>query len=391
MGDTERVRALYLTDNPNLGASARVLLDWLPLGERTGVEFAVVLKGRGPLSRWLESRGFPHRLSPMPWPDRRRPWRSAWEAWGVARWARRHRCRLIHCEHMVYPFAALVRRLSGLPLVCHVHYSIPRPFAVWAFGRPSRRPDMLLWTTRQQQLDCREAVEGIVPGHRQEVVPLGVGTATFGAGAGGRAATRRAWGVGPDEVVIGAANALRPRKRVEDFVTLVAGLARDDPRVVGVIAGDAVPGDEPYRERILRQIDDTGLGRRLIWLGNLDEIGPFLHAIDIFVSTSEYETFGMSVCEAMACGRPVAAYRGGSVHEVVGAAGRVVATGDLPALAGAVAGLVADAGLRRELGELALRRVAAEFDPARSLQRLGRIYGSVLRRGRPAVPAGGHA
>jgi glycosyltransferase involved in cell wall biosynthesis len=386
-----RIRVLYLTDNPNLGASVRVLLDWLLLREEAELEFMMVLKGRGPLSHWLGDRGISHRLSPMPWPDRWRPSRSVWEAWKVAHWAREGRCQLIHCEHMVYPFAALVRSLNGLPLVCQVHYSIPRQFADWAFGRPSRRPEILLWTSRQQKLDCQEAVDGVVPGHRQEVVPLGVNAGTFGAGAGGREATRRSWGVGPDEVVVGAANALRPRKRVEDFVELVARLARDDPRVVGVIAGDAVPGDEPYRERILQQIHDSGLGRRLLWLGNLDPIEPFMHAIDIFVSTSEYETFGMSVCEAMACRRPVAAYRGGSVHEVVGDAGRIVETGDLPALAAVVRGLVADPRLREELGDRARRRVADEFDPARSLRQLRRIYESALSLRAAASRSGGRA
>ena len=121
---------------------------------------------------------------------------------------------------------------------------------------------------------------------------------------------------------------------------MVAQLAHDDVRVVGVIAGDVMPGQEAYREELLRRIASTGLGRRLRWVGHMEPIEPFYHACDIFVSTSEYETFGNSVCEAMACRRPVAAYRGGSVHEVVDNAGWIVDTGDLPALTIAVRELV---------------------------------------------------
>src|SRR5262249_41929434 len=155
----------------------------------------------------------------------------------------------------------------------------------------------------------------------------------------------------PEEIVIGQACALRPRKRLEEFIELVARLASEDERVVGVLAGDARPGDEAYRNRILGLIGQTGLGRRFRWLGNLDAIERLDQALDIFVSTSEYETFGNSVCEAMACGRPVAGYRGGSVAEVVGDAGLVVETGDLPSLVNAVRELLRRQELREELGQ----------------------------------------
>jgi glycosyltransferase involved in cell wall biosynthesis len=155
-------------------------------------------------------------------------------------------------------------------------------------------------------------------------------------------------------------------------------LAQEDPRVVGLIAGDAMPGEDGYREELLRRIAEVGLGRRLRWLGHLESVEPFYHAIDVFVSTSEYESFGNSVCEAMACRRPVAAYRGGAVQEVVGTAGRIVEIRDLPFLATAVRELVADTRLREQLGEQARRRVAQEFNPVDSLRQLKAIYKSLL-------------
>ena len=64
----------------------------------------------------------------------------------VARWARRVRVDVIHCnEHNVYPFARLLRRLLARPIVCHVRYRFDRGFAEWAFAN-RRQPDALLWT-----------------------------------------------------------------------------------------------------------------------------------------------------------------------------------------------------------------------------------------------------
>jgi glycosyltransferase involved in cell wall biosynthesis len=110
----------------------------------------------------------------------------------------------------------------------------------------------------------------------------------------------------------------------------------------------------------------------------VDDIEPFYHAIDVFVSTSEYETFGNSVCEAMACARPVAGYVGGSVGEVVGEAGITVPDKDVDALVRAVVTLVDDEVYRRSLGAAARARVARDFDPRRTFEQLGDLYQKLL-------------
>lgn len=375
-------RVLFLTNNPNLGSTARILQSWLLLGRESGLGAAVVAQRPGPFAEWLRAEGVEHRVDPMPRPNRGWPFRSLWHAWAVARWARRLGVDVIHCnEHDVYLFGLLVRRFLRRPLVCHVRFRIARQVCEWFF-RGDRCPDALLWTSHQQQQDCAAAIEGIVPADRQHVVRLGLDLNTFGSDPNTRGTTRRAWGFGPNEVVVGTASALRPIKRIHEFVELVARLARDDERVVGVLAGDAMPGDEPYRDQLLRQIEQTGLGRRFRWVGNLDDVEPFHHAVDLFVSTSEYETFGNSVCEAMACGKPVAAYAGGSVPEVIGDAGRVVPVGDLDGLTAAVRGLIDSPTLRTELGTRGRGRVAEAFNPAHSLAQVRALYDALHDPGR---------
>jgi L-malate glycosyltransferase len=375
------MNVLFLTNNSNLGSTARILQSWLLIGRRDGLQGRVVTQRPGDLSAWLMAQAIDFKIDPMPWPDRHRPLSSLWHAWNLARWGRRGGVDVIHCnEHDVYPFGLLMRRMLDRPLVCHVRFRVERAFCEWAFGGSKRKPDALLWTSRQQRDDSASAVEGLVPPDRQQVLHLGIDLNSFGTLAAGREETRQGWGVRSDEIVIGTASALKPIKRIEDFIALIAELARNDLRVIGVIAGDVVPGQEAYRESILQRIASTGLGRRLMWVGHMEPIEPFYHACDIFVSTSQYETFGNSVCEAMACRRPVAAYRGGSVHEVVGDAGLVVDTGDLPALTGAVQELVHLADLRMELGGRGRDRVAEQFSPAKSLQQLKAIYASLLPR-----------
>src|SRR5262249_20245657 len=104
----------------------------------------------------------------------------------------------------------------------------------------------------------------------------------------------------------------------------------------------------------------------------------FYQGIDVCISTSEYETFGNSVCEAMACARPVIAYRGGSVAEVVGPAGRVVENGDLAGLTEAARQCGADPALRADLGRQGRQRVADRFNPAVTIKQLATVYRSLL-------------
>lgn len=372
------MKTLILTNNRGLGSTVRILQSWLLIGQKRNWIGYVVIPPGSDFGGWLNANGIPHIESPMPWPNKRRPFPSVYAAFRLAHWARRHGVQIIHCnEHDVYPFVTVLRWFLRRPTVCHVRYLLPRDFARWTF-RSSRRPDALLWTSHQQRHDSAEGVQGLVPDNRQHVVRLGFDLSAFGNRHKERAAARAAWGFQPEEIVLGQCTALRPRKRIKDFVDLVARLAAEDPRVVGVLAGDAQPGDEQYRDEVLTHIAAAGLGRRFQWLGNVNDVEPFYQGIDVFVSTSEYETFGNSVCEAMSCSRPVVAYEAGSVKEVVGDAGLIVDTSDLEALVRAARECVKNSALRESLGTTGRTRVANEFNPADSLEQLKEIYAALM-------------
>jgi glycosyltransferase involved in cell wall biosynthesis len=107
-------------------------------------------------------------------------------------------------------------------------------------------------------------------------------------------------------------------------------------------------------------------------------MAPFLRALDLFVSTSEYETFGNSVCEAMACRVPVVAYAGGSVAEVIGDTGAVVATGDLAALTVASRLYASNAAVRTEAAMRGYLRATGDLSPQTSYSRLLAVYDALV-------------
>jgi glycosyltransferase involved in cell wall biosynthesis len=98
----------------------------------------------------------------------------------------------------------------------------------------------------------------------------------------------------------------------------------------------------------------------------------------VAVSPSLYEGFGFPAAEAMACGLPLVAARGGALPEVVGPAGLLVPVRDPEALAEACARLLADAPLRKKLGAAARRRVVQNFRWSRAAEQLTEVYEKVI-------------
>jgi glycosyltransferase involved in cell wall biosynthesis len=376
------MKVLYLTTNPNLGASSRVLADWLLLSNQRDMISSVVYQKEGDLGHWLRENHIPHLLDPMPWPERLQPWHMLYHAWRVARFARRQGAEIIQCyEQDLYPFALVLRRLLRRPLICHMHFVLTPAYARWLFGRSSRKPDAVIWTSHQHQKDCAAAVDGLVPTQRQHVIYSGLSLTRFGNLVDHRDALRKQWGVNKDQIVVGVACALRAGKRVGDFLELIRRVTRRYPHVVGVLAGGAVPGAEAYAADILPHMKALEAEGRFHYLGYLEPIEPFVHAVDIMVSTSEFETFGNTAVEAMACRRPMAAYQGGSIQEILGDVGLVVENCNLEALTAAVARLIENPSLRQERGERGRQRVAEQFNPALTLEQLKELYTSLLLPG----------
>lgn len=92
----------------------------------------------------------------------------------------------------------------------------------------------------------------------------------------------------------------------------------------------------------------------------------------VLISPSSYEGFGLTLLEAMASGCPVVAARNTSVPEVVGDAGVLLDSVEVPAIRAAMAGLIQDEAMRADLGRRGRQRAErlTWVHTARQMQKL---------------------
>jgi glycosyltransferase involved in cell wall biosynthesis len=118
-------------------------------------------------------------------------------------------------------------------------------------------------------------------------------------------------------------------------------------------------GDGPERAKVEALAREIGLDGRARFLGARPRAAVFelLRAADASLLSSDWESFGLVVVEALAVGTPVVAATAGGVGEVLddGRNGLLVPAGDVDALAEAIARFFADGELRS-----GLRAAAAE-------------------------------
>lgn len=143
----------------------------------------------------------------------------------------------------------------------------------------------------------RLAAWGVHPG-RIRVVPNGIDVPRFAFDPAARGAARRRLGLAPDAYVVGGVGRLAPGKRFDTLVRAVAALPAD-VRLLLV-------GEGEQRQPLERVARECGAADRVVWAGAVDRGLPeLLSAMDVFVSTSADEAFGLAIVEALAAGLPV--------------------------------------------------------------------------------------
>lgn len=177
-----------------------------------------------------------------------------------------------------------------------------------------------------------------------------------------------------------------PKKGVGDFVEVARRAARHIPLARFVVIGPQNAQTQAWAEEVRQGTRPDNIA----FLGYRDTPQAAMSELNVLLNLSSFaESFGRTVAEAMAAGRPVIAYDWGALPELVrhGETGFLVPFRDIEAVVNAVEALCSDSGLIRSMGAVSRSFVAGHFSQANLRGAMADGYRKILGDTYPDSPA----
>lgn len=267
---------------------------------------------------------------------------------------RARRARLVITRHVLFPLSRVHRRaLSNVSRVIAVSGAVARSLRSQAIFDEGK---------------IRVVANGVDLRRFEEA------RASFEREEGERLTARR-------RLRVGIVGELSEVKGQEGFVRAAALLGEEfADSVEFIVVGEDESRSGEYGARLRRLADELRLSESVRFLGRRENIAPLIASLDVLVSASRTEAFGMVLVEAAACGVPSVATATDGAREIVddGSTGLLVPIGDVRALASSIASLLKDKSLRRSLGARARESARARFGLERMAAETERVYEEAL-------------
>jgi glycosyltransferase involved in cell wall biosynthesis len=291
--------------------------------------------------------------------------KQVWAVLRLARLMRRGRFDVVHTHlYRAGIYGRLAARLAGIRCVVATEHSL---LDDQLEGRPATRGVRGLYLAAERlgqvTVAVSEAVRanllewGIAPG-RVRRIPNGLDLDALAFDAEARATVRRTSDIPDHAQVVGAVGRLHPGKRFDALIRTMAPTLEPGRQLL-------IVGEGAERDHLLAVAEELGVAP-WVHLAGEQEVAPYLSAMDVLVSLSRYETFGLVVPEALASGLPVLYRRCPALDELGAVPGAFPLTDDDGMVRAAVEeALSRPAGDRccpAALRQLDVRAVAAEVD-----------------------------
>jgi glycosyltransferase involved in cell wall biosynthesis len=177
---------------------------------------------------------------------------------------------------------------------------------------------------------------------------------------------------------------LSPIKGQDVFLRAAAIVSNQRDDVDFVIAGEDKSRSGENRVQIEQLTTELGLADRVHSLGWVHDLRDFYNSLDVFVSPSRIEPFGLVILEAMACRIPVIATASEGATEIIeqGMTGRLVPVEDHHALADEILNLLDSDPERKRLSHNAFVVTKDRFSLASMVDATENVYADILKERR---------
>ena len=231
-----------------------------------------------------------------------------------------------------------------------------------------KRADRIFSTSNAMKQEVLKYVD-----RRVDVTPFGVDVNVF---IPGTSSLRE-----PGTKVIGIVKSLENGYGIDVLIRAFALVKNEFSGKVKLVIG----GDGSQKETYTRLAGDLGVASSVVFAGRIpaEQVADYHRSFDVFAAlTVADESFGVSLVEAMACGKPavVSTVPGFKEVAVEGETALFVPPGDERKAADALLRLLNDESLARKMGEAARQRVLNLYDWQKNLDHIEELYAEVLRK-----------
>lgn len=314
-----------------------------------------------------EAGAFAERVSELGVRVHRLPTLTKWSIPRLVRLIRRQRIELVYANntHGSSRVAWVAARMSRVPFVTHVRGM--------AWDRTWLRMGYLGWTDRVVAVSraCAESVMRFTRSVSLEVVHNGVELSDDDSRVQGRSES-----AGPTILSLSHICARKGQLHaVEAFRTVHA----EFPHARLVLAG-RLDREPDYVRKVKDRVEEYALRESVSLPGFSPDIDGRLAEADVLLHTALADPHPRAVVEAMAAGLPVVAFATDGVAETVVSevTGRLVPTGDTPALSQALSDVLRDEPEARRMGREGRNRALALFSAAGTAREVSRIVREVV-------------
>jgi glycosyltransferase involved in cell wall biosynthesis len=294
---------------------------------------------------------------------------------------RKNKIEIVHA-HMArdYPLAAYaVRQNKEAQLIVtrHVLFPLNRLHRITLSG-------VARIIAVSQAVASQLRSDGVAPPEKISVVFNGIDATEFGEARRkfDRQQFLRGWKIPNDSLLIGTVGELTPLKGQAEFLQAAAQILKQHRNAYFFIAGiDHSQGNRNLT--ILEHLtEELNLTERVRLVGWLDDLAQFYCGLDVFVSASHTESFGLAIAEAMASGASVVSTETEGAREIIqpGETGLLVPVRDVDKLSKAILELLDNKDRRVRLGRAAQQSVATNFSVERMIDETEEIYRAEIQK-----------
>ena len=377
-------KILYLHAGAEMYGADKVLLELIKGLNKDEFEVHIILPNDGVLVGALKKVGAKVKI--IDYPILRRKYfnpKGILEYFGsynryskqIAEYAKENGITLIHNNTTAVLEGIYLKRKLKLPLIWHVHEIIVKPKAISDFI------NFLMGRYAEKIVTVSNAVANhvkqshFVRDDQVQVIYNGVDNAVYREMDA--SAVREQFGIAKDALVIGMVGRVNAWKGQGDFLEAVTPILQVNSKAVAFLAGSAFEGEEWRVEELEKTISELPVAGQIKRIDYYSKTTELYNMFDIFVLPSTNpDPLPTVVLEAMACGKPVVAYRHGGVCEMVkeGKNG-ILAIPNQPAeLSKVIQELVEDPEKRNQFGQASVERQRELFSLDSYIKNFSELY-----------------